>query len=120
MRLLPSKMNVSTNITVSNLQGILRAGIVGITSGNFSEGASTLTQQLIKNNVFPNFLDEKTFYDRFRSENFQEQVLAMEIEKLDDQRRDSGSLYEHDQPWTELPRRCSLPPNDISEKTFQN
>ena len=63
-----------------DLQGILRAGIVGITSGNFSEGASTLTQQLIKNNVFPNFLDEKTFYDRLERK-LQEQVLAMEIEK---------------------------------------
>ena len=80
-----------------DLQGILRAGIVGITSGNFSEGASTLTQQLIKNNVFPNFLDEKTFYDRL------ERKLQ---EQADDQRRDSGSLYEHDQPRTELPRRA--------------
>ena len=47
-----------------DLQGILRAGLVGITSGNFSEGASTLTQQLIKNNVFPNFTEEKTFYEQ--------------------------------------------------------
>lgn len=31
-----------------DLQGILRAGLVGITSGDFSEGASTITQQLIK------------------------------------------------------------------------
>ena len=46
-----------------DLQGILRAGLVGITSGDFSEGASTLTQQLIKNNVFPNFTNEKTFFD---------------------------------------------------------
>ena len=36
-------------------QGIARAAIVGLTSGNFSEGASTLTQQLIKNNVFTKF-----------------------------------------------------------------
>ena len=35
-------------------QGILRAAVQGISSGgNFSQGASTLTQQLIKNNVFP-------------------------------------------------------------------
>ena len=47
-----------------DLQGIIRAGVKGITSGNFDEGASTLTQQLIKNNVFINFMDEKTFYDR--------------------------------------------------------
>lgn len=63
-----------------DLQGILRAGIKGITSGGFSEGASTLTQQLIKNNVFINFLDEKTFYDRLERK-LQEQFLALEIEK---------------------------------------
>ena len=64
-----------------DLQGIMRAAVVGITSGgHFSEGASTLTQQLIKNNVFPNFLEEKTFYDRLERK-LQEQVLALDIEK---------------------------------------
>ncbi len=64
-----------------DLQGILRAAVVGISSGgNFSEGASTLTQQLIKNNVFPNFVDEKTFYDRLERK-IQEQYLAVAIEK---------------------------------------
>lgn len=63
-----------------DLQGIMRAGIVGLTSGGFSEGASTLTQQLIKNNVFPNFTDEKTFYDRLERK-LQEQYLALEIER---------------------------------------
>ena len=62
------------------MQGILRAAVVGVTSGNFSEGASTLTQQLIKNNVFPNFTEEKTFYDRLERK-LQEQYLAVEIEK---------------------------------------
>ena len=64
-----------------DLQGILRAGMVGITNGfNFSEGASTITQQLIKNNVFPNFVSEKTFYDRIERK-LQEQYLALQIEK---------------------------------------
>lgn len=63
-----------------DLQGIARAAIVGITSGDFSEGASTLTQQLIKNNVFPNFTKEKTFYDRLQRK-LQEQYLALQIEK---------------------------------------
>lgn len=40
-----------------DLKGIVRAGLKGIISGHFSEGASTLTQQLIKNNVFPNFVN---------------------------------------------------------------
>ena len=48
--------------------------------GNFTEGASTLTQQLIKNNVFPNFTKEKTFYDKFQRK-IQEQYLALQIEK---------------------------------------
>lgn len=63
-----------------DLQGIARAAFVGITSGDFSEGASTITQQLIKNNVFPNFVNEKTFYDSLERK-LQEQVLALEIEK---------------------------------------
>jgi len=63
-----------------DLRGIARAAVVGITSGDFSEGASTLTQQLIKNNVFPNFIDEKTFYDRLERK-IQEQYLAIAIEK---------------------------------------
>lgn len=64
-----------------DLKGIIRAGLKGILSfGNFSEGASTLTQQLIKNNVFPNFTEEKTFMDRVERK-LQEQYLALEIEK---------------------------------------
>ena len=63
-----------------DLQGIARAAVVGIARGGFSEGASTLTQQLIKNNVFPNFTKEKTFYDKFQRK-IQEQYLALQIEK---------------------------------------
>ena len=63
-----------------DLQGIVRAGVVGITSGNLSQGASTLTQQLIKNNVFPNFVNEETLYDRVERK-LQEQFLAIQIEK---------------------------------------
>ncbi|MEF9941696.1 MAG: PBP1A family penicillin-binding protein [Lachnospiraceae bacterium] len=64
-----------------DMQGIARAAVVGIANGgDFSEGASTLTQQLIKNNVFPNFTEEKTFYDKVERK-IQEQFLAVEIEK---------------------------------------
>ena len=63
-----------------DLQGIIRAGVIGITTGDFSQGASTLTQQLIKNNVFPDFVNEETFYDRLERK-LQEQFLAVQIEK---------------------------------------
>lgn len=61
-----------------DLQGIARAAVS--TLSGHEQGASTLTQQLIKNNVFPNFLNEKTFMDKLERK-FQEQFLALEIEK---------------------------------------
>lgn len=61
-----------------DLHGIIRAGIATL-SGN-EQGASTLTQQLIKNNVFPNFVHEETFYDKAERK-LQEQFLALQIEK---------------------------------------
>lgn len=61
-----------------DMQGIARA-VVSTLSGS-SQGASTLTQQLIKNNVFPNFTEEKTFYDKLQRK-LQEQFLAVQIEK---------------------------------------
>ena len=41
-----------------DIKGIIRAGVKGITSGHFSEGASTITQQLLKNNVFTDWTKE--------------------------------------------------------------
>lgn len=62
-------------------QGIARAFIVGLSrGGHFTEGASTLTQQLIKNNVFPNFVSENTFSEKLERK-IQEQFLAVDIEK---------------------------------------
>ncbi len=63
-----------------DLQGIIRAGVVGITHGfKFTEGASTITQQLIKNNVFPDFVNETTYEKVERK--IQEIYLAIQIEK---------------------------------------
>ena len=59
--------------------GILRAAVIGVTSGNFSEGASTITQQLIKNNVFTEWTNE-TSVERIKRK-LQEQYLAIELEK---------------------------------------
>lgn len=62
-------------------QGILRAAFVGIKNGgHFTEGASTITQQLIKNNVFPNFVSEDTLSEKIERK-LQEQFLALDIEK---------------------------------------
>lgn len=42
-----------------DVQGIMRAFAHGLQSGDFDQGASTLTQQLIKNQIFNVGLDEK-------------------------------------------------------------
>ncbi|MEE1243171.1 transglycosylase domain-containing protein [Frisingicoccus sp.] len=60
-------------------QGIVRAFFVGITSGNFSEGASTITQQLLKLSVFGGG-GEDSLLLKFKRK-FQEQYLALELEK---------------------------------------
>lgn len=63
-----------------DVQGILRAIANGFRNGgNFTQGASTLTQQLLKNQVF-NGGEEKTFYEKL-TRKIQEQYLALEIEK---------------------------------------
>ena len=62
-----------------DVRGIIRAAVRGITTGNFSEGASTITQQLIKNNVFTDWVNESTL-QRFQRK-FQEWYLALELEK---------------------------------------
>ena len=64
--------------------GILRAAFVGISNGGkFSEGASTITQQLLKNNVFSNWVDEEGFWDSLQRK-IQEQYLAVQLEKTMD------------------------------------
>ena len=62
-----------------DIQGIMRAAVKGVTSGSFSEGASTITQQLLKNNVFTNWTSE-SFTESVRRK-IQEQYLAVELEK---------------------------------------
>lgn len=55
-------------------------GIHGLASGRFDEGASTITQQLLKNSVFTGWMNESSLIDRFRRK-FQEQYLALQLEK---------------------------------------
>ncbi|MBD5518635.1 MAG: transglycosylase domain-containing protein, partial [Lachnospiraceae bacterium] len=60
-----------------DIKGIIRAGVVGIQNRHFSEGASTITQQLLKNNVFTDWTSEDSLADKFKRK-FQEQYLALE------------------------------------------
>ena len=66
-----------------DIKGIIRAGVVGIQNRHFSEGASTITQQLLKNNVFTDWTSEDSLADKFKRK-FQEQYLALELEKVMD------------------------------------
>lgn len=63
-----------------DLRGIARAFVKGITSGGFSQGASTITQQLLKNNVFTDWMSEENFFDRV-CRKIQEQYLAIRLEQ---------------------------------------
>jgi penicillin-binding protein 1A len=63
-----------------DVKGILRAGVKALTTGNLSEGASTITQQLLKNNVFTDWTEESTWLEKF-TRKFQEQYLAIQIEE---------------------------------------
>ncbi|MEE1315414.1 MAG: transglycosylase domain-containing protein [Faecalimonas sp.] len=62
-----------------DIKGITRAGVTGLLSGSFSSGASTITQQLIKNTIFPNFIKETRWQSVQRK--IQEMYLAVQIEK---------------------------------------
>lgn len=62
-----------------DIKGIMRAAVRGILAGHFSEGASTITQQLLKNNVFTGWMGEKSFWDKLVRK-IQEQALAIQLE----------------------------------------
>ena len=77
-----------------DLQGIIRAGVVGVTHGfHFTEGASTLTQQLIKNS---HLTRTKTFVRKI-----EEALMAIKLEQaydkdeiLEKSRRDNDGMDE--------------------------
>ncbi len=60
--------------------GILRAFADGLRQGGFSQGASTITQQLIKNNVLTSWTGETTFIESLQRK-IQEQYLAVKLEE---------------------------------------
>lgn len=64
-----------------DIKGIIRAAYVGVKNKfNFTEGASTITQQLLKNNVFTDWTSEEGFADSLKRK-IQEQYLAIELTK---------------------------------------
>lgn len=64
-----------------DLYGIVRAGVEGIKNGfKFKQGASTITQQLLKNNVFTGWTSEGDL-ERVKRK-IQEQYLAVQLEKV--------------------------------------
>lgn len=62
-----------------DLKGIIRAGFTALRNGGATQGASTITQQLIKNNVFEVW-DESNFLAKIKRK-IQEQYLAIQVEK---------------------------------------
>jgi len=68
-----------------DIRGILRAFFSGIKGGEFDQGASTITQQLIKNQVFDGGREQK-FIDRLKRK-IQEQYLAIQLENRMDKKQ---------------------------------
>lgn len=67
-----------------DIKGIIRAGFKGIANGfQFRQGASTITQQLLKNNVFTDWTSEEGLSERLERK-IQEQYLAIQLEKVHD------------------------------------
>ncbi|MBQ7956133.1 MAG: transglycosylase domain-containing protein [Lachnospiraceae bacterium] len=65
-----------------DIKGILRAGFEFIrTGGKATQGASTITQQLLKNTIFTDWVTEDSMIEKIERK-FQEQYLALEITKI--------------------------------------
>ncbi|SFA98186.1 penicillin-binding protein 1A [Acetitomaculum ruminis DSM 5522] len=63
-----------------DVKGIFRAALVILATGHPSQGASTITQQLIKNNIFSDWTSESTLKQKI-TRKVQEQYLALQLEK---------------------------------------
>lgn len=61
-----------------DVRGIIRAFFSGVAKGEFDQGASTITQQLLKNRVFEGG-NEEDFISKFKRK-LQEQYLAIQLE----------------------------------------
>ena len=63
-----------------DIQGIIHAGVNAVMKGRLGAGASTITQQLIKNNVFTKWASEENDIEKVKRK-IQEQYLAIQLEK---------------------------------------
>ena len=63
-----------------DIKSIINAGYTAITSLKLKQGGSTITQQLLKNNVFDDWVNETDIQKIKRK--IQEQYLAIELEKV--------------------------------------
>lgn len=66
-----------------DIQGIFRAAASALQHGELGQGASTITQQLLKNNYFTDWLNEDNDIDKIKRK-LQEQYLAVQLEKIMD------------------------------------
>ncbi len=63
-----------------DIKGIIRAGVDALMKGKLGQGASTITQQLLKNNVFSDWVNEESDIEKVRRK-IQEQFLAIKLER---------------------------------------
>ncbi len=64
-----------------DIKGIVRAGVEAVKNRKLTQGASTITQQLLKNNVFTEWTSENSITQKVKRK-IQEQYLALELEKI--------------------------------------
>ena len=64
-----------------DIRGIFRAGFSVLQKGGLGQGASTITQQLLKNNVFTDWMGENSNIERVKRK-IQEQYCAIQLEKI--------------------------------------
>ena len=72
-----------------DIKGIARAGFSALKNRSLGQGASTITQQLLKNNVFEGWTSENSNMEKVKRK-IQEQYLAIELEK----KMDKSSILE--------------------------
>lgn len=64
-----------------DIQAIFRAGFSAFKNKSLGQGGSTITQQLLKNNVFTDWTEENSNIEKIKRK-IQEQYLAIQLEKV--------------------------------------